>query len=185
MAHALGLIAHLCASNSSVLTSISKWYVIAKSNCSSLIASIIRIFKSNSTTDKCSAVNKSVIWSSSLASDFFQSPCRSSTMHKSTLPHPSAHHPLAASSLHTYCIALTYAHAHCRSTGCDYSQSYSSFSCRTVSALIAIAIAWWAFLSIHWILWIRLFWCINHLSPNNLIALIYCFWLCRLVLLGT
>ena len=185
MAHALGLIAHLCASNSSVLTSISKWYVIAKSNRSSLIASIIRIFKSSNITDKCKAVNKSVIWSSSLALSSGPSPCRSSTMHTPTWSHSSPPHPLAAFDDCTCCTAAICGHARFHLTECGYLQNYSSFSCRTVSALITISIAWGAFLSIYWILWIRLFWCISHLSPNILIALIYCFWLCRLVLLGT
>ena len=141
MAHALGLIAHLCASSSSLRTSISKCIVIARSNRPSSIASIIRIFKSNITTDKCSAVNKSVIWPSPLSSDW--SPYWSSMMHISTSMHSSAHHPLAAFSLRIYYKAVIYGHAHSHSTECDCSQNYSSFSCRTVSALIAIAIAWW------------------------------------------
>jgi hypothetical protein len=94
-------------------------------------------------------------------------------MHKSISLHSSAHHPLAAFSLRTYCTTAICGHGSSHSISHDYSQSYSSFSCRTVSALIAIAITWWAFLSIHWILWTWFVLCINHLSPNILNALIY------------
>jgi hypothetical protein len=112
-----------------------------------LIASIIRIFKSSNITDKCSAVNKSVIWPSPLSS--YWSPDWSSTMHKSTWLDSSAHHPLAAFSLRTCCTAAIYARDSSRSISHGYSQSYSSFSSRTVSALIAISIAWWTFFLIH------------------------------------
>jgi peptidoglycan/xylan/chitin deacetylase (PgdA/CDA1 family) len=95
-------------------------------------------------------------------------------MHISISLHSSAHHPLAAFSLHTYYKAVIYAHARFHSISHGYSQNYSSFSGRTVSALIAIAITWWAFVSIHWILWTWFVLCISHLSPNILNALIYC-----------
>jgi len=70
-------------------------------------------------------------------------------MHTTTWSHSSQPHPLAAFSERIYYKAVICGHARSHSISHGYSQSYSSSSCRTVSALIAIAITWWALFLIH------------------------------------